>query len=131
MFLGCGSDTLVDEMMCMLRGRYAQNLSAPQVYNELRQIIRKPGEDLYSLSERVQDMSRRADMPEIKQKQLARDTFFTALQPNSELQHWVNKYDDVTVPNILRTLDLALQWEKAHGTISETQPKQILKEEKE
>ena len=109
--------------MSMLRTRYAQNLSVPQVYNELRRMIRKPGEDLYSLSERIQDVSRHAEMPEMKQRQLARDTFFTALQPNSELQHWVNKYDDVTVPNMLRTLELALQWERAHGTISETQPK--------
>ena len=123
MFLSCHSDTSVEEMMSMLRTRYAQNLSVPQVYNELRRMIRKPGEDLYSLSERIQDMSRRAEMPEMKQRQLARDTFFTALQPNSELQHWVNKYDDVTVPNMLRTLELALQWERAHGTISETQPK--------
>ena len=116
MFDRMGPDATSDEIMNSLIMRYGCTLTATEVQNRLREISRKSGEDLYSLADRVRQMASRAQMPEMKRKQLERDTFFSALQTNPELQHWVDRYDDVNVPDMSLTLQLAVQWEQQHGT---------------
>ena len=116
MFLDAGRDISADDMMHTLTLRFGVNLSQPDVYNRLRKINRKPNEDLYSLCDRVQNLVRRADIPYIKRRQLARDTFFAALADDSNLQHWVGTRDTGVNPDIYHTLSLATYWERMHGT---------------
>jgi hypothetical protein len=58
---------------------------------------------------------RRADISERKRRQLARDTFFAALEDDMELQHWVAQRDDADEPNVHHTLSLATYYERMHG----------------
>jgi hypothetical protein len=92
-------------------------MTATEVENKLLTIERKSGEDLYSLADRVRNLANRAHMTEHKKKAVMRQAFFTALRGNSELQHWVNRYDDPDRPDMNLTLDLAIEWEHQHGTV--------------
>ena len=115
MFTGLPPDTTADEMMTRLVSRYGVNMTATEVENKLLSIERKSGEDLYTLTDRVRSLANRAHMPEAKRNLLMRQTFFTALRGNSEMQHWVNLHD-IGPPNMNITLDLAIEWEHQHGT---------------
>ena len=115
MFTGLPPDTTADEMMTRLVSRYGVNMTATEVENKLLTIERKSGEDLYTLADRVRALANRAHMPEAKRNLLMRQTFFTALRGNSEMQHWVNLHD-IGPPNMNITLDLAIEWEHQHGT---------------
>ena len=115
MFTGLPPDTTADEMMTRLVSRYGVNMTATEVENKLLTIERKSGEDLYTLADRVRALANRAHMPEAKKNLLMRQTFFTALRGNSEMQHWVNLHD-MGPPNMNITLDLAIEWEHQHGT---------------
>jgi hypothetical protein len=109
-------DFRADEMLHQLTMRFGVNMSHPEVHNELMQLTRKPGEDLYSLADRVRNLARRAHMPGFRRQQIMRKVFFGALRTNSELQHWVDRYDNIQNPDMNLTLNLALEWERQHGT---------------
>ena len=116
MFTGLDPETTAEEMMVRLVNRYGVNMTATEVENKLLGIERKPGEDLYSLADRVRALAHRAHFTERKRNVLMRQTFFTALRGNSELQHFVNRYDEPDRPDINNTLDIAIEWERRHGT---------------
>ena len=116
MFKSLGPDTTFDEMMNMLVMRFGVNMTGAEVQNALLKIERKPGEDLYTLADRVRNLVARADFTAAKRRHLERHHFYTALRTNSELQHWVGRYDDEDNPDIQLTLQLAVQWEQQHGT---------------
>ena len=71
---------------------------------------------MYTLADRVRNLVARADFTAAKRRHLERHHFYTALRTNSELQHWVGRYDDEDNPDIQLTLQLAVQWEQQHGT---------------
>ena len=50
-----------------------------------------------------------------------RETFFDALYTNLEMQHWVARYDDTVYPSMALTLNLAVEWERAHGKAFKTE----------
>ena len=108
-------NTPVVQMLSALEFRYGANQSIPDVQNQLMEIKRKPNEDLYSLYDRIMSTVRKADLPEWKRGQLAREHFFLALRSNRKQQHFVARNDHVQPPNIDVTLALALQWEMDNG----------------
>ena len=116
MFRHLGRETSAAEMMQMLVMRFGVNMTSAEVQNALLKIERKPNEDLYSLADRVRNMVARADFSLQKKKSLERHHFFTALRTNTELQHWVARYDNEEDPDIQLTLQLAVHWERQHGT---------------
>ena len=121
MFTGMDPETTAEEMMARLVSRYGVNMTSTEVENKLLNIERKPGEDLYSLADRVRSLAHRAQFIDVKRNILMRQTFFTALRGNSELQHFVNRYDDPARPDINNTLDIAIEWERRHGTATKTE----------
>ena len=116
MLTGMDPETTAEEMMTRLVNRFGVNLTATEVENKLISIERKSGEDLYSLADRVRNLAHRANFVPQKRNVLMRNSFFTALRGNSEMQHFVNRYDDPARPDINNTLDLAIEWERRHGT---------------
>ena len=108
-------NTPVVQMLSALEFRYGANQSIPDVQNQLMEIRRKPHEDLFSLYDRIMSTVRKADLPEWKRGQLAREHFFLALRTNRKQQHFVARNDHVQPPNIDVTLALALQWEMDNG----------------
>ena len=96
-------------------------MTAAEVENKLLTVERKSEEDLYSLADRVRSLANRAHLPARKKQALMRQTFFTALRGNPEMQHWVNIYDDHENPDMNITLDLAIEWERQHGTVYKTE----------
>ena len=116
MFTGMPADTTAEEMMTRLVSRFGVNMTATEVENKLLTIERKSGEDLYTLADRVRNLANRAHMTQVKRRMVMRQAFFTALRGNSELQHWVNRYDNPDDPDMNLTLDLAIEWEHQHGT---------------
>ena len=121
MFTGLDPETTAEEMMVRLVNRYGVNMTATEVENKLLGIERKPGEDLYSLADRVRTLAHRAHFIEQKRNVLMRQAFFTALRGNSELQHFVNRYDEPGRPDINNTLDIAIEWERRHGTSTKSE----------
>ena len=121
MFTDLPADTTAEEMMARLVSRFGVNMTAAEVENKLLTIERKSGEDLYSLADRVRTLANRAHLPARKKQALMRQTFFTALRGNPEMQHWVNMYDDHEYPDMNITLDLAIEWERQHGTVYKTE----------
>ena len=109
-------DFTAEEMLHQLIMRYGVTMSHSEVHNELVQIVRQPNEGLHQLADRVRNMARKAHMPNFRRQSIMRDTFFAALRPNKELQHYVDRYDDIEDPNMINTLNLALDWEMKHGT---------------
>ena len=92
-------------------------MTATEVENEMVNIERKSGEDLYTLADRIRTLANRAHLPEARKQAVMRQTFFTALRGNLEMQHWVNMYDRSSKPDINNTLDMAIEWERQHGTV--------------
>ena len=121
MFTDLPADTTAEEMMARLVSRFGVNMTAAEVENKLLTIERKSEEDLYSLADRVRSLANRAHLPARKKQALMRQTFFTALRGNPEMQHWVNMYDDHEKPDMNITLDLAIEWERQHGTVYKTE----------
>ena len=121
MFLDLEAGTTADDMMQMLISRFGKNWSVPDVTNALRKIERKPGEELHALADRVRSTAMKTQMPDVERRRVMRKTFFDALYTNSEMQHWVARYDDTVRPSMALTLDLALEWERAHGKASKTE----------
>ena len=117
MLTGLPPETTAEEMMSRLVSRFGVNMTATEVENELVKIERKPGEDLYTLADRIRSLANRAHLPETRKQAVMRQTFFTALRGNREMQHWVNMYDRSSVPDINNTLDMAIEWERQHGTV--------------
>ena len=117
MFTGLPRQTTAEEMMSRLVSRYGVNMTATEVENEMLKIERKSGEDLYTLADRVRSLANRANLPLERRQAIMRQTFFTALRGNPEMQHWVNMYDRSERPDINVTLDLAIEWERQHGTV--------------
>ena len=117
MLTGLPPETTAEEMMARLVSRFGVNMTATEVENELVKIERKPGEDLYTLADRIRTLANRAHLPEARKQAVMRQTFFTALRGNSEMQHWVNMYDRSSKPDINNTLDMAIEWERQHGTV--------------
>ena len=89
MFTGLPADTTAEEMMARLVTRFGVNMTAAEVENKLLTIERKSGEDLYTLADCVRNLANRAHLPTRKKHALMRQTFFTALRGNPEMQHWV------------------------------------------
>ena len=116
MFKGMDPATTAEEMLVRLVNRYGVNMTSTEVENKLLGMERKPGEDLYSLADRVRSLAYRAHFTDLKRNILMRQTFFTALRGNTEMQHFVNRYDNPDHPDINITLDLAIEWERRHGT---------------
>ena len=121
MFTGLDPETTAEEMMVRLVNRYGVNMTSTEVENKLLSIERKSGEDLYSLADRVRNLAHRAHFTEQKRNVLMRQTFFTALRGNTEMQHFVNRYDEPDRPDINNTLDIAIEWERRHGTASKSE----------
>ena len=121
MFTGLDPETTAEEMMVRLVSRYGVNMTSTEVENKLLGIERKSGEDLYSLADRVRSLAHRAHFTDQKRGVLMRQTFFTALRGNSEMQHFVNRYDNPNRPDINNTLDIAIEWERRHGTATKSE----------
>ena len=126
MFTGLPQETTAEEMMARLVSRFGVNMTATEVENEMLKIERKSGEDLYTLADRIRTLANRASLPEERKQAIMRQTFFTALRGNREMQHWVNMYDRAHKPDINVTLDLAIEWERQHGTVYQTEKVQQL-----
>ena len=116
MFTGLPRETTAEEMMSRLVSRFGVNMTATEVENEMLKIERKSGEDLYTLADRIRTLASRASLPADRKQAIMRQTFFTALRGNREMQHWVNLYDRGE-PDINVTLDMAIEWERQHGTV--------------
>ena len=128
MFADC-EDLSSDEMLHQLTMRFGVTMSHPEVHNELIQIVRKSNESLHELADRVRNTARKAHMPGYRRQHIMRDVFFTALRPNKELQHYVDRYDDLREPNMMNTLALALDWEMKHGTQHSSEKVRNVKDE--
>ena len=128
MFADC-EDFSSDEMLHQLTMRFGVTMSHPEVHNELIQIVRKSNESLHELADRVRNTARKAHMPGYRRQHIMRDVFFTALRPNKELQHYVDRYDDLREPNMMNTLALALDWEMKHGTQHRSEKVRNVKDE--
>ena len=114
-------DFTAEEMLHQLTMRFGVTMSHPEVHNELVRIVRKPNEGLHELADRVRNLARKAHMPDFRRQHIMRDVFFAALRKNKELQHYVDRYDDLKQPNMMTTLNLALDWEMKHGTQHSTE----------
>ena len=121
MFTLMDPETTAEEMMTRLVNRFGVNMTSTEVENKMLGMERKPGEDLYSLADRVRNLASRANLTVLKRNILMRQTFFTALRGNTEMQHFINRYDNPDVPDINNTLDIAIEWERRHGTTSKVE----------
>ena len=121
MFTNMPHDTSAAEMMTRLVSRFGVNLTSTEVENKLMTIERKSGEDLYSLADRVKNLANRAHIPVARKQAIMRQSLFGALRGNQEMQHFINRYDPPDFPNIDVTLDLAIEYERLHGTTVRTE----------
>ena len=121
MFTNMPHDTSAAEMMARLVSRFGVNLTSTEVENKLMTIERKSGEDLYTLADRVKNLANRAHIPGQRKQAIMRQSLFGALRGNPEMQHFINRYDPPDFPNIDVTLDLAIEYERLHGTTARTE----------
>ena len=116
MFTNMPPDTTAAEMMARLVNRFGVTLTSTEVENKLMTIERKAGEGLYALSDRVKNLANRARIPWQRKQAIMRQSFFAALKGNHDMQHFINYYDPPENPNIDVTLDIAIEYERIHGT---------------
>ena len=121
MFTNMPPDTSAAEMMTRLVSRFGVNLTSTEVENKLMTVERKSGEGLYTLADRVKNLANRAHIPWQRKQAIMRQSFFGALRGNQEMQHFINRYDPPDFPNIDVTLDLAIEYERLHGTTTKTE----------
>ena len=121
MFIGTSPETTAEEMMDRLVSRFGVNMTSTEVENKMLGLERKPGEDLYSLADRVRSLAYRAEFSQLKRNIVMRQALFVALRGNTEMQHYISRHDNQDEPNMDRTLDLAIAWERRHGTNYKTE----------
>ena len=93
MFNGLPRETTAEEMISRLVSRFGGNMTATEVENEMLKIERKSGKDLYTLADRIRTLASFSSLPADGKQAIMRQSFFTALRSNREMQHWVNLYD--------------------------------------
>jgi hypothetical protein len=102
-------------MLKTLELRYGVSMSQATIDNQLAEMRRKPGESLHRLYDRVTALAQRADYSENERAFKQRYAFFQALRTDSDLQHYVGRWDKADPPNIDVTLAIAKQYEMSYG----------------
>ena len=97
MFIGTSEETTAEEMMERLVSRFGVNMTSTEVENKMLGLERKPGEDLYSLADRVRSLAYRAEFTQLKRNMVMRQALFVALRGNTEMQHYISRHDNQDV----------------------------------
>ena len=72
MFIGTSAETTAEDMMQRLVSRFGVNMTSTEVENKMLGLERKPGEDLYSLADRVRNLAYRAEFSNLKRNMVMR-----------------------------------------------------------